>query len=467
MKFLLVFLTGILSMVSVMAQQTIDVHCHNILPEFTEFLERHGAAMEETFPLPKWDVNFHLEFMENAGIGKAILSMPAPQPYYGDADECARIVRFYNEASARLKADYPGKFLFCASLPLPDVEAAIEEAVYALDTLGADGIKLATNSRGQYVGDEALDPLMEVLNKRKTVVILHPHKPSPVNEGIIATAPLAIYEYPAETTRTVINMIARNVPARYPDIRFVVPHCGSFLPLAIPRMKAVLPAMQAKGYMQPVDWEANLANLYYDLAGGAPPEVVKSLLTITTPDHLLYGSDYPYQPAAVLTENLLRMRSWIAEDEELAPYSEDILAGNATALFTDKTDRSDNKKINSGSRTGMCAKEPMQADGIVRLSKIEVYPQHLDEYMKYAAEVGETSLRTEPGVLSMYAVGEKENPCHITILETYASQGAYEKHIASEHFQKYKQGTLHMVKSLVLSDQTPLNPANRINNYIQ
>ena len=122
---------------------------------------------------------------------------------------------------------------------------------------------------------------------------------------------------------------------------------------------------------------------------------------------------------------------------------------------------------NLDKQPGMCAKEPMTADGIVRLSKIEVYPQHLDEYMKYATEVGEVSLRTEPGVLTMYAVGEKENPCKITILETYASREAYEKHIASEHFQKYKQGTLHMVKSLVLADQTPLNPANRINNFIQ
>lgn len=125
------------------------------------------------------------------------------------------------------------------------------------------------------------------------------------------------------------------------------------------------------------------------------------------------------------------------------------------------------KCLNLDKEPGMCAKEPMAADGIVRLSKVEVYPQHLDEYLKYATEVGEISLRTEPGVLTMYAVSEKENPCKITILETYASREAYEKHIASEHFQKYKQGTLHMVKSLVLSDQTPLNPANRINNYIQ
>ena len=116
--------------------------------------------------------------------------------------------------------------------------------------------------------------------------------------------------------------------------------------------------------------------------------------------------------------------------------------------------------------TGMCEKDAMSADGIVRLSKIEVYPQHLDEYMKYAVEVGEVSLRTEPGVLTMYAVQDRENPCLVTILETYSSQDAYKKHIASAHFQKYKKGTLHMVKSLQLCDQTVLNPANKINNYI-
>ncbi len=125
------------------------------------------------------------------------------------------------------------------------------------------------------------------------------------------------------------------------------------------------------------------------------------------------------------------------------------------------------KCLNLDKQPGMCAKEPMTADGIVRLSKIEVYPQHLEEYMKYATEVGEVSLRTEPGVLTMYAVSEKENPCKVTILETYASRESYEKHIASEHFRKYKQETLHMVKSLVLADQTPLNPENRINNFIQ
>lgn len=118
-------------------------------------------------------------------------------------------------------------------------------------------------------------------------------------------------------------------------------------------------------------------------------------------------------------------------------------------------------------RKGMCTKLPMASDGIVRLSKIEVFPEYLDVYKTYAIEVGEISLRTEPGVLTMYAVQEKANPCMITILETYADQAAYTSHIQSKHFLKYKRETLHMIKSLMLLDQTPLSFTNKINNFIQ
>lgn len=121
----------------------------------------------------------------------------------------------------------------------------------------------------------------------------------------------------------------------------------------------------------------------------------------------------------------------------------------------------------SNSDNNMCEKLPMQSDGIVRLSKIQVNPDYLEEYMNYAVEVGTTSLETEPGVLTMYAVADKKNPCNITILETYVSQDAYKSHIASEHFQKYKQGTLHMVDSLLLEDVKPLNPNNMITNSIK
>ena len=154
-------------------------------------------------------------------------------------------VRQTNEAAARIKKEHPGRFLFCAALPLPDVSKAIEEVKYALDVLKADGIKLATNIGGQYLGAPELDTLFSVLNERKAVVILHPHRPEPVNQQVMQQTPLAMQEYLSETTRAVSNMISRNVLARYNNIKVVVPHCGAYLPLAIPRMKSLTPVMQA------------------------------------------------------------------------------------------------------------------------------------------------------------------------------------------------------------------------------
>ena len=174
---------------------------------------------------------------------------------------------------------------------------------------------------------------MAELDKRHAVIIIHPHRPTPYSDDIIAATPLAMYEYPAETTRAVINMLAHNVPMRYPNLKIVVPHCGSFLPLAVPRMKSILPAMVKQGYMQPIDWEGNLSRLYYDLAGNPTPEVLRSLLTITTPDHILYGSDYPYLPDKVLKANLEKLKQTLAHDKNLSPHTDLFFWKNAETLF--------------------------------------------------------------------------------------------------------------------------------------
>lgn len=279
------------------AQRAIDMHSHMIPESYLQAVKAHGMEMDEKYPIPSWRVEDHLKFMDDAGIRTSVLTMPAPQPYFGDAAESAAVCRKFNEEAAAVKALHPGRFLFCAALPLPDVKAAVEEAKYALEILGADGVKLATNSYGQYLGDEELEPLMAYLNSRKAVIITHPHKPSAVNDKLVEAVPLASYEYLAETTRAVLNMVAHDVLVRYPDLKVVVPHCGSFLPNALPRFKGLLPVMTAQGYMHPVDVDANLSRLYFDLAGAATDEAVESLLTIAAPTHILYGSDYPYVAA--------------------------------------------------------------------------------------------------------------------------------------------------------------------------
>ena len=413
----------------------IDVHSHAVTASYMKFLQAHGAEMDEGFPIPSWNVEAHLAFMDEAGIETSILTMPAPQPWFGNGAESAAICCKYNEACAALKALYPGRFLFCASLPLPDVERAIEEAVYALDVLGADGVKLATNSYGQYLGDPVLDPLMELLNERKAVIITHPHKPSAVNAQLIADVPLASYEYLAETTRAVLNMIAHDVLVRYPDLKVVVPHCGSFLPNALPRFKGLLPVMVGQGYMQPVDVDANVSRLYFDLAGAATDDAIRALLTVTTADHLLYGSDYPYvaAPALVGAKASLQQRL-----PALGLDPQAVMSDNARRLFG--------------------ADIPVREYGerVVRLAEIEIVPEKLAAYLEYAAEVGRVSMATEPGVVALFSMKDKTDPCKVYILEVYADRQAYEAHIQTPHFRKYKDGTADMVRSLKLIDTVPL-----------
>ena len=271
--------------------------------------------------------------MDEASLQTSVLTMPAPQPYFGDAEASAAVCRRFNEECAALKVRYPERFMFCAALPLPDVDAAIREAVYALDTLKADGIKLATNAYGQYLGGPELDTLFSVLNGRGAVVILHPHRPEPINRQVMQQTPLAMQEYLSETTRAVANMVSRNVLARYPKVKVVVPHCGAYLPLAVPRMKSLTAVMQANKMVGEIDWQANLNSLYFDLAGAHSPEVIRMMLTITTPEHLLYGSDYPYVAPQVLTQSLQRMKQYLTTEPDLAPFRDMILHKNAERLM--------------------------------------------------------------------------------------------------------------------------------------
>ena len=94
---------------------------------------------------------------------------------------------------------------------------------------------------------------------------------------------------------------------------------------------------------------------------------------------------------------------------------------------------------------------------IVRIAEIEVYPEYLSEYLEFAEEVDRLSLQREPGVISLFPMQDPENPCQIRILEIYANDAVYQAHLKTDHFQKYKQGTLHMVKNLNLKTMDPLD----------
>lgn len=99
-----------------------------------------------------------------------------------------------------------------------------------------------------------------------------------------------------------------------------------------------------------------------------------------------------------------------------------------------------------------------QKDRMVRISEIEIYPDHLEAYNKILKEESEASVRLEPGVISIFPMYQKENPNQIRILEIYANHEAYQSHLKTPHFLEYKTSTLKMVKSLKLIDMEALDP---------
>ena len=312
----------------------IDAHSHCIYPEYLDMVAKNNALLEDGFPLPAdWSAEQQLELMEKGGIEWTMVSLSSPQPYFGDVEESKKMCRFINEQLADAKRRYPDKLGFGACLPLPDVDAAIEEAIYALDVLGADSIKLASNSRGQYLGDPALEPLFEELNKRGAIVNIHPHRPEPQQEGIFSAGPVPVFEFICDTTRAVLNMIANGVIERYENVTVIVPHNGSFLPNICDRMKMVASILVPKGLMQPVDVDANFKKLWFDTSGNPVPTLLKFLLTVADPSHVMYGADFPFTPMPLVLKNLAALEEYLDNEPDIGKYKDMILYENAKTLF--------------------------------------------------------------------------------------------------------------------------------------
>ena len=205
-----------------------------------------------------------------------------------------------------------------AALPTPDVNGSLEEIRYAMEELGALGVKVASNSAGVYLGDTRLEEVFAELNQRKALVILHPSPARQLpRENVVTGKVMALFEYPADTTRAVLNLLANGTLERCPEIRLVVPHCGSFLPYMKSRAKSMFAMLASLGMMEPVNMEASIGRLYFDLAGDPMPEEMDMLLTITDKEHILYGSDYPYVPVPVLLKKKAVLDEVLARQEQL------------------------------------------------------------------------------------------------------------------------------------------------------
>ncbi|CAE6746824.1 amidohydrolase family protein [Paraburkholderia nemoris] len=278
-----------------MPKRKIDTHQHFLPKLYVDAvgLDLLNAAMPGGVA-PTWSVEAALAMMDENGIDEGILSISSG-PTLPDA---ATLLRKCNDLAAELRARHPGRFGSFASLPLPDVDAALKEVSYCLDVLKVDGFIAFTNYNGLYLGDELFTPLWEELNRRGTVVFIHPNQPP---HEIPPVAPASVLEYPFETTRTATSLIMSGAMSHFRNIRFILSHAGGTLPFLVPRIALSISMMPAVAE-RVGDTLAAVRSFYFDTAlstGNAP---LSALTQVADPDHILFGTDFPFAPTSAIRQ---------------------------------------------------------------------------------------------------------------------------------------------------------------------
>ena len=314
-----------------MSIPSIDVHSHALPRTYLDALAELGvnAVEEDGFPTPSWSEDAHMRFMEETGQEFCVLSLSTPHIHRGDDNTAYRLARAINDELAAVCRRHPDRLGFATTLPVPAVEASVEEARRGFDELGALGVKMPSNGAGVYLGDPALEPLMAFLDGRSAVVTIHPSLPPAVPSGVFTAGPAPLFEYIADTTRAVLNLMAHGVIERYPSISWVVPHAGSFVPAIAHRVTGISQVLVPAGLMEPINVMENLRSLYWDLAGDARPVMLEGLMHIADPARLLYGSDTPYTPAAVVARN----KEGLMRDPLIVPHAQAVFHDNAARLY--------------------------------------------------------------------------------------------------------------------------------------
>jgi predicted TIM-barrel fold metal-dependent hydrolase len=307
----------------------VDVHAHFVPPGYREALRRGGVDRPDGFPyVPDWSPASALALMDELGIEAQLLSISSPGLGFVTGADRLVLAREVNEEGAEIVREYPDRFGLLASLPLPDVDAALDEIDHA-GRLGADGFVVLSNYDGIYLGDARFEPVMDELDRRGAVVLLHPTSP-PGADAVALGLPRPLMEFIFDTTRAVVNLVLSGTLDRHPQLKVIVPHVGSALPSLTDRVSGFAALALAGDLSGDVDVDAALGRLYYDLAGAPFPHGLPGLLGIARADHLLYSSDTPFTPAPAIA----RATRAIATTDLLDTEQKDgLFAGTARRLF--------------------------------------------------------------------------------------------------------------------------------------
>jgi predicted TIM-barrel fold metal-dependent hydrolase len=275
----------------------IDVHAHFVTGAYVEAAKAAGHTSPDGMPgYPSWEAGVHLELMNQWGIQTSVLSISSPGVHFGD-DQAARVLaREVNDFGARAAREHPSRFGHFASLPLPDVAGSIEEAGYALEELGSHGVAIETNAAGRYLGDDRYEPLWIELDRRRAVVFVHPTSPLCAHELSLGR-PRPMLEFIFDSTRAVSDLVFSGVLKRYPRIEWIFTHGGGTLPLLADRIELFRTVFMG-GDPNERSAPAQIARLWFDMAGTPFPNQIPALVKAFGTERLLYGSDYCWTPAA-------------------------------------------------------------------------------------------------------------------------------------------------------------------------
>lgn len=299
----------------------IDTH-HHVMHELWMMAEAEHSP-GQGFQAPQWSVDSALSLMDATHVRASILSVSAPGVHFGDDAAARDLARRVNQASAEIVKDRPDRFGFFASLPVPDVDGALEETRVAFDELDADGVILLASTAGQYVGDPALDPLMAELDRRHATVFIHPGAlPGPAVPGI----PPFLADFLLDTVRAAISMVLHDIPQRFPNLNIILSHGGGFLPYIPARLDHTMGVMGVTPERM-----QQFRSFWFDTALTPSPSSLPSLLAFADPGRITYGSDFPYATNQTATSFAQALDGHHFGDggEQLAAINH----GNAQRLF--------------------------------------------------------------------------------------------------------------------------------------
>jgi predicted TIM-barrel fold metal-dependent hydrolase len=283
----------------------IDVHHHIIPPFYRIALEKQFGVNAKGFTqlpqwptggvkIPEWTWDDSEKTMAKHSIRSALTSISAPGVYFGDVKFAKNMARQCNEYAAEMSRTNPTKYGAFATLPLPDIHAALEELRYVFDVLKMDGIVLLSNYDQMHLGNSHFNPLYEALNERKAKVFIHPTTPTFCCSDM-HHLPLTLFEFVCDTSRSVIHLLTAGVFDQFPNIHFIIPHAGGVIPYLAGRFKLYEKFLAPSAFQNtPKGVDHYLKRLFYDTAMATSPSTLRCLTDYVSCEQIVMGTDSPF-----------------------------------------------------------------------------------------------------------------------------------------------------------------------------